>query len=140
MSKNKYCAVVTGATRGIGYSIAERLLEDGMDVIVTGTKKNAKYPDGAIYFQVDFFNNDSILAFVDFLKNKHVDILVNNVGINKIGKFASIDIEDFDRILRVNLRTPFQLCQAVLPNMRANNWGRIVNLTSIFGNISKNRC
>jgi len=137
MSKNKYCAVVTGATRGIGYSIAERLLEDGMDVIVTGTKMNAKYPDGAIYFQVDFFNNDSILAFVDFLKNKHVDILVNNAGINKIGKFASIDIEDFDRILRVNLRTPFQLCQAVLPNMRANNWGRIVNLTSIFGNISK---
>ena len=137
MSKNKYGAVVTGATRGIGYSIAERLLEDGMDVIVTGTKMNAKYPDGAIYFQVDFFNNDSILAFVDFLKNKHVDILVNNAGINKIGKFASIDIEDFDRILRVNLRTPFQLCQAVLPNMRANNWGRIVNLTSIFGNISK---
>ena len=137
MSKNKYCAVVTGATRGIGYSIAERLLEDGMDVIVTGTKKNAKYPDGAIYFQVDFFNNDAMLAFVDSLKNKHVDILVNNVGINKIGKFASIDIEDFDRILRVNLRTPFQLCQAVLPNMRANNWGRIVNLTSIFGNISK---
>ena len=137
MSKNKYCAVVTGATRGSGYSIAERLLEDGMDVIVTGTKMNAKYPDGAIYFQVDFFNNDSILAFVDFLKNKHVDILVNNAGINKIGKFASIDIEDFDRILRVNLRTPFQLCQAVLPNMRANNWGRIVNLTSIFGNISK---
>ena len=43
MNKNKYCAVVTGATRGIGYAIAERLLEDGMDVIVTGTKKNENF-------------------------------------------------------------------------------------------------
>tara|TARA_B100000787_G_C16188429_1_gene296016 strand:+ start:70 stop:783 length:714 start_codon:yes stop_codon:yes gene_type:complete len=137
MNKNKYCAVVTGATRGIGYAIAERLLEDGMDVIVTGTKKNAKYPDGASYFPVDFFCDDSISTFVEFLKKKQVDVLVNNAGINKIGKFASINIEDFDRILRVNLRTPFQLCQAVLPNMKTNKWGRIVNLTSIFGNISK---
>ena len=39
--------------------------------------------------------------------------------------------------MRVNLRTPFQLCQAVIPNMKNNNWGRIVNLTSIFGNITK---
>ncbi len=137
MSKNKYCAVVTGGTRGIGYAIAERLLEDDMDVIVTGTRKHAKYPDGASYFPVDFFCDDSISTFVEFLKKNQVDVLVNNAGINKIGKFASINIEDFDRILRVNLRTPFQLCQAVLPNMKTNKWGRIVNLTSIFGNISK---
>ncbi len=137
MSKNKYCAVVTGGTRGIGYAIAERLIEDGMDVIVTGTRKDAKYPDGASYYLVDFLSDVSIIAFVEFLKNQQVDVLVNNAGINKIGEFASIDIEDFDRILRVNLRTPFQLCQAVIPNMKENNWGRIVNLTSIFGNISK---
>jgi 3-oxoacyl-[acyl-carrier protein] reductase len=137
MNKNKYCAVVTGATGGIGYAIAERLLKDGMDVITTGTKKDAKYPDGTNYYPVDFLSNDSLITFVEFLKNQQVDILVNNAGINKIGEFSSIDIEDFDRILRVNLRTPFQLCQAVIPNMKANNWGRIVNLTSIFGNITK---
>ena len=137
MSNNKYCAVVTGATRGIGYAIAERLLKDGMDVIVTGTSKNAKYPEGATYYPVDFLSNDSLITFVEFLKNQQIDVLVNNAGINKIGEFESIDIEDFDRILRVNLRTPFQLCQAVLPNMKANSWGRIVNITSIFGNITK---
>ena len=137
MSKNKYCAVVTGATRGIGYAIAERLLKDGMDVIVTGTSKNAKYPDGASYYPVDFLNDSSLKAFVGYLKQQKIDILVNNAGINKIAEFANIDVDDFDRILKVNLRTPFLLCQAVIPHMKENNWGRIVNLTSIFANVTK---
>ena len=75
--------------------------------------------------------------FIDYLKKQDVDIVVNNAGINKIGKFSSIDINDFDNILRVNLRTPFQICQAVIPYMEKQGWGRIVNLTSIFGNITK---
>ena len=63
--------------------------------------------------------------------------MVNNAGINKIGEFTTIDIDDFVRILKVNLRTPFQLCQAVIPYMKKKGWGRIVNMTSIFGNITK---
>ena len=137
MSKLKYRAVVTGATRGIGFSIAERLINDGMEVIVTGTKEKSSYPDGAIYRSVDFLNDESVKKFIIFLKEQKIDILINNAGINKIGEFALIDIEDFDQILRVNLRTPFQLCQAVIPNMQQNNYRRIVNLTSIFGNITK---
>jgi len=137
MSEKKYCAVVTGSTRGIGYAIAERLLQDGYDVITTGTSGIANYPTGASYQQVDFLDEQSVVNFVSFLQEKEVDILVNNAGINKIGEFASIAIEDFDKILRVNLRAPFMLCQAVIPHMKNNNWGRIVNLTSIFGNITK---
>ena len=137
MSKLKYRAVVTGGSRGIGFAIAERLLKDGLEVITTGTENDAKFPKGASYYPVNFLNDDSVGAFVEFLKLQQVDILVNNAGINKIGEFASINIEDFDRILRVNLRTPFQLCQAVIPHMKENNWGRIVNLTSVFGSITK---
>jgi len=133
----KYRAVVTGATRGIGYAIAERLLKDGLEVIVTGTKKNGKYPAGSSYYQVDFLDEDSTNKFINFLKKQQINILVNNAGINKISEFSSIDIEDFDRILRINLRAPFQICQAVIPYMEKIKWGRIVNLTSVFGNISK---
>ena len=137
ITKKKPSAVVTGATRGIGYAIAERLMSDGLDVICTGTGKEAKCPEGTSYRQVDFLDDKSIENFVDFLKNKKIDVLVNNAGINKIGSFAEIDINDFDKILRVNLRAPFLFCQAVIPNMKKNKWGRIVNISSIFGVITK---
>ncbi|MDA8981315.1 SDR family oxidoreductase [Candidatus Thioglobus sp.] len=137
MENMKYRAVVTGATRGIGYAIAERLLKDGLEVIVTGTKKNGKHPAGSSYYQVDFLDEDSTNKFINFLKKQQINILVNNAGINKISEFSSIDIDDFDRILRINLRAPFQICQAVIPYMEKIKWGRIVNLTSVFGNISK---
>ncbi len=136
MGKKKY-AVVTGGTRGIGFAIAKRLVEDGLEVVVTGTKKDAEHPYGTSYYPVDFLDNDSVVNFVKFLKQQQVDILINNAGINKIGEFSLINIEDFDKVLQVNLRTPFQLCQAVIPSMKKNNWGRIINLTSIFGNITK---
>ena len=137
MENIKYRAVVTGATRGIGYAIAERLLKDGLEVIITGTKKNGKHPAGSSYYQVDFLDEDSTNKFINFLKKQQINILVNNAGINKISEFSSIDIDDFDRILRINLRAPFQICQAVIPYMEKIKWGRIVNLTSVFGNISK---
>jgi len=137
MKNERRRAVVTGATRGIGYAIAECLLQDGLEVIATGTRKDANYPAGASYHQVDFLDDNSVNEFVEYLKRQKIDVLINNAGINKIGEFASIDISDFDRILRVNLRIPFQLCQAVIPYMKEKNWGRIVNLTSIFGNITK---
>tara|TARA_B100000686_G_scaffold54317_1_gene58487 strand:- start:2305 stop:3021 length:717 start_codon:yes stop_codon:yes gene_type:complete len=137
ITKEKTRAVVTGATRGIGYAITERLMSDGFDVIGTGTGKEAKCPEGASYRQVDFLDDKSMEDFVDFLKNKKIDVLVNNAGINKIGSFAEIDINDFDKIFRVNLRAPFLFCQAVIPNMKKNKWGRIVNISSIFGVITK---
>jgi NAD(P)-dependent dehydrogenase (short-subunit alcohol dehydrogenase family) len=59
MENIKYRAVVTGATRGIGYAIAERLLQDGLEVIATGTRKNAKHPAGSSYYQVDFLDDIS---------------------------------------------------------------------------------
>jgi NAD(P)-dependent dehydrogenase (short-subunit alcohol dehydrogenase family) len=137
MIDKKYCAVVTGATRGIGRAIAERLLQDGLEVIVTGTKKDAEHPIGSDYYQVDFLNDTATKAFVKYLKQKPIDILINNAGINKINEFESIDIDEFERIQKINLNAPFLLCQAVIPHMKKNHWGRIVNITSIWGKITK---
>ena len=133
MTNKRYCAVVTGASRGIGRAIAERLLQDGLEVIVTGTKKDAEHPIGSDYYQVDFLNDLSTKAFVKYLKQKPIDILINNAGINKINEFESIEIDEFEKIQKINLNAPFLLCQAVIPHMKKNNWGRIVNITSCAG-------
>lgn len=137
MEEKVFKAVVTGGSRGIGYAIAQRLLDDGCEVIATGTSESGDCPEGAQYHAVDFLNNLAVEEFCSFLQKSEIDILINNAGINKIGEFSSISLQDFDNILRVNLRAPFQLCQAVIPHMRHQNWGRIVNITSIFGNVTK---
>ena len=136
-NNQKLKALVTGSSRGIGFAIASKLLEDGIDVITTGTGKKSTAPIGSEYKQVDFLDDSSFNEFLKFVKSQKIDILVNNAGINRINKFNEIKTKDFDDIIKVNLRSPFLLCQAVTKNMELNGWGRIVNVTSIFGTISK---
>jgi 3-oxoacyl-[acyl-carrier protein] reductase len=131
-------ALVTGGTRGIGAAIAARLKADGARVIITGTRP-AQAPRGLELRAVDFSDRGATQAFAEEAAGLGVDILVNNAGINKIAPFAEIATEDFDCIQDVNLRAAFLLCRAVLPHMRKKGWGRIVNVTSIFATISKER-
>tara|TARA_B100000575_G_C23045424_1_gene601767 strand:+ start:89 stop:805 length:717 start_codon:yes stop_codon:yes gene_type:complete len=130
-------ALVTGATRGIGLAVAEKLLEQGYEVLSTGTQKNPKTAKGSDYKQVDFTSAVSIKNFLSFLGNSNFDILVNNAGINHIDKFTEIKEDDFNRILDVNLKAPFLISQAVVKKMKESNWGRIINVTSIFSKVSK---
>lgn len=130
-------AMVTGGTRGIGYAIASRLLEDGAEVLVTGCSFQGQGPVGSRYIGADFANPSALAAFAEQAAKLDIDILVNNAGINKIAPFAEIDLADYERIQVVNLRAPFLLCRAVLPRMRAQRWGRIVNISSIFGIVAK---
>lgn len=130
-------ALVTGGTRGIGEAIALRLIHEGCRVLVTGTQPDGRGPSGSCYRAINFADRGATEAFAAELQNLELDILVNNAGINKIGAFELIDLGDFDRILEVNLRAAFLCCRAVLPGMRRRRWGRIVNIASIFGIVSK---
>jgi 3-oxoacyl-[acyl-carrier protein] reductase len=129
-------ALVTGGTRGIGRAIAERLAADGAVVTVTGTGAHPA-PDGFAVKAVDFADASATEAFSAWVAGARFDIVVNNAGINRIAPFAEIAPEDFDRIQWVNVRAPFLICRAALPHMRAQRWGRIVNVTSIFGIVGK---
>lgn len=134
ISANKI-AVVTGGTRGIGKAIATRLIADGMPCLVTGTSAEAPAtaPSGSQYFGVDMSDRARVGQFADHLRGLKPKILVNNVGINIKGDAATFLNSDYDRLLEINLRAPFLLIKAVLPGMLANNWGRIVNITSLWG-------
>lgn len=130
-------ALVTGGTRGIGAAIAKRLHGDGAVVTVTGTDRDGSAPGGCSYRAVDFSDQLATEAFADDMQRVGFDILVNNAGINRIGPFDQLSPADFDLVQQVNVRAPFLLCRAVLPGMRKKGWGRIVNISSVWGKISK---
>ena len=130
-------ALVTGGTRGIGFAVAEALLKAGYEVTVTGSKPNGKGPKGSAIITCNFLNREATQKFADEIKNKNFDILINNAGINKIGPIADYNPEDFEKIQQVNLIAPFLLCQAVIPGMCRRRFGRIVNVTSVFGVVSR---
>jgi len=136
MQEKKFKALVTGSTRGIGLSIVKNLLENNIEVIATGTGDNFDYP-AVEYYPINFNNSGSFEKFLKFAESAKIDILVNNAGINKIDKFENIKVEDFKRIINVNLTAPFRICQAVIPHMKKQNWGRIVNIASIWSQKSR---
>ena len=128
--------LVTGASRGIGQAIAEQFKSNNFTVIGTATeKKSLDYLDDCLV--CDFTNELDIEKVCSQIKNIKVDILINNAGINKINSFLDIDPQDFRDIQHVNVYAPFLLSQASIPNMLEQGWGRIVNISSVWGKISK---
>ena len=129
--------LVTGASRGIGLEIAKKYFNSKYNVITTSTSKwNVKSFEPIDHFIIDFNNGDFDL-FLKKISTKKIDILINNAGINKINPFTQIDPLVFQKIQNINLFAPFRICQTLVPNMLKNQWGRIVNLSSIWGKRSK---
>jgi NAD(P)-dependent dehydrogenase (short-subunit alcohol dehydrogenase family) len=132
-------ALVTGGTRGIGKSISQVLLREGYEVMITGTSIDLSDNNAFRCFEVDFKNKHSTEKFLQEAKSFQPEILINNAGINIIDNFTDIKEQDFDNVMRVNLKIPFLISQLVIPGMKENNFGRIVNIGSIFSSVSKER-
>ena len=130
-------AVVTGGTRGIGRATAERLRDGGARVLVTGTKPEGPVPEGCDYRVADFGDEVSTEDFAAHLRSLRPAILVNNAGVTNPQPFGDIEAEEFQRVHRINLVAPLVLSRAVLAGMREARWGRIVNVGSMWGVVSK---
>ena len=129
-------ALVTGGTRGIGAAVVSQLEALGAEVVFTGRHVRVD-DDLAQYRAVDFAQRQDVERFASDVAREPWDVLVNCAGINRIFPFAEICIDDFDEVIDVNLRAPMVLCRAVIAGMQERGWGRIVNITSIFGLVSK---
>ena len=132
-------ALVTGGTRGIGKSISQTLLREGYEVMITGTSIDLSDNNNFRCFEVDFKDEHTTEKFLQEAKSFQPEILINNAGINIIDNFTDIKEQDFDDVMRVNLKIPFLISQIVIPSMKENNYGRIVNIGSIFSSVSKER-
>lgn len=138
--------VVTGATRGIGKRIADDFAAAGARLMLTGTHPdevealNAAATDGRRWHCVDFTRPESAEAFAAELEGmERIDACVNNAGINRINPVDETRLEDWNEVVAVNLTGPMLVTRAVSRVMKRAGYGRIVNIGSIFGSVSREK-
>lgn len=137
-------AVVTGASRGIGKACAEALAQAGYNLVLAARsivklEEVAENARGrgvqALAVEIDLANPDSIKSAFEAAKAKfsRIDILINNAGITKDGLAVRMKPADWEIVLQTNLTGAFYATQQVLPGMMRERWGRIVNISSVVG-------
>lgn len=123
--------LVTGASRGIGRAIAQRLLADGYDVVNFSRGKPADVLPGERFVPVDLSDTEAPRrAATELAAQREVLHLVNNAGLIEVAGIDQVAPDAMQRTLALNLVAPLVLLQALLPGMRARGYGRVVNIGS----------
>tara|TARA_B100000035_G_C21022748_1_gene564756 strand:- start:503 stop:1252 length:750 start_codon:yes stop_codon:yes gene_type:complete len=145
---NKYnfenrVAIITGGAQGFGFAISKRFIESGSKVIIWDIDKDAIEiakkeinSDNFDHQIVDVTDFDQIKKSISELEKKYgkIDIFVNNAGITGMNaKVWDYPIEEWKKVIELNLNSTFYCCKAIVPCMIKNNYGRIVNIASIAG-------
>ena len=138
--KNKNI-IVTGASGGIGNSIIERLIQNGANILATGTriekleKLKVKFDNVKIHM-FDISQHDKIEAFIEDATKElggSLDCIVNNAGITKDNLTIRMSLEEWSKVININLTSTFLMCKYSIKKMLKNKSGKIINITSVVG-------
>lgn len=127
---SQHAALITGASKGIGRALADRLAATGYQVIGVARTAPSSFP--GTFFCVDLA--DAALTsqtLGQIMADCPIDCVVNNVGLVRAQRVDAVEASDLAAVLDLNLRPAVQAVQAALPGMRASGWGRIVNVASL---------
>ena len=144
MTQQKKVALVTGASRGIGAAIAQRLIQDGFFVVGTATSESGaekiveNYAENGTGMVLDVRDGDAIDALVSEIEQKYgsVLILINNAGITKDNLLLRMSEDDWDDILNIHLKAVYRLSKRVLKGMTKARFGRIINISSVVAHFA----
>jgi 3-hydroxybutyrate dehydrogenase len=140
------CALITGSTAGLGAATAARLAAEGCNIVLNGfgdldaieaRRRELEKTHGvrALYHSADLSNPADIAALMASASETFgaVDILVNNAVVRHFAPIDEFPVEAWDRAMAVNISAAFHTIRLAVPGMRERSWGRIVNLSSIYG-------
>ena len=125
--------LVTGASRGIGKTIAKSLQSYGNVYVTARSEEKLKEFGNEMYFVCDLSKEEDLLKLGDFIQEKKIDILVNNAGEYIYCGIEDTEISKLNEILSINLKAPIYLMHSAVPHMKENKFGRIINIGSISG-------
>ena len=135
-------ALITGGAQGFGFDIAKKFLNSGANVIILDIDEKElqniikKINNSKLSYNiVDVSNFEKINQTVlEINKKTNIDILINNAGITgPTAELWNCSINDWNKVIEINLNGTFNCCKAIAPNMIENNYGRIVNIASVAG-------
>ncbi|WP_346993601.1 3-hydroxybutyrate dehydrogenase [Alteromonas gracilis] len=136
----KRTILITGGASGIGFGIASNMATQGHHVVIADINENAaqraadeiiQNKGAASAISVDVCNPNQVAALPEKLNGVNVDVLVNNAGIQHVSRLEDFPAEKWQQLINIMLVGPALLTQAFLPHMRAQNFGRIINVGSI---------
>ena len=141
---NTPVALITGASRGIGAAIALEFAANGYDLILTCHKSmdllqalcegiTEKYQVTCTPVQADISNEADVARLFESITQ--LDVLVNNAGISYIGLLSGMTWEEWQTVINTNLNSCFLTCRAAIPLMLQDHAGRIINISSVWGNV-----
>ncbi len=117
--------LITGGSRGIGQAIVQRYAIAGYETVAPSRQ------------DLDLAVGDSIHVYFAQPERRSVDVLINNAGENRIRSIADLALDEWQRMLMINLTAPFLLIKYVAPYMVQQGWGRVVNISSIYSQVSR---